>query len=405
MNRSRRCLLPILLALAVVLLLPCALASGSSAAAQPATGARGVTPPVPALGRGPSAPDPVISCGDVTQIPLAECEALVALYHDTNGPGWTDRDGWLITLSPCSWHGVACSGGHVTRLYLSNNQLSGALPGQLGNLSNLEWLYLFDNQLSGALPWQLGNLSNLQRLDLLGNQLSGAIPWQLGNLSNLESLYLASNQLGGAIPKQLGSLGSLQELHLHNNQLSGAIPAQLGSLSSLRSLALSANRLSGVIPAELCNPPYYAPGYLHLGYNALTSGPACIAADDPDWAQTQTVPPTNLWAALAPPTTIQLSWTPILYTGNGGYYEIFYATAPGGSLARHGATANKSATGYNAGNLTPGVTYYFKVRTYTPAHLNNQSALTSAWSAEARPVTIPGSRWRLYLPLIRKVGG
>ncbi len=187
MNRSRRCLLPILLALAVVLLLPSVLASGSSAAAaQPATGASGVTPPVPAPGRGPSAPDPVISCGDVTQIPLAECVALVALYHDTNGPGWDRRSGWLITLSPCSWDGVACSGGHVIRLWLGNNHLSGELPGQLGNLSNLEWLDLSYNQLSGAIPAQLGNLSNLQFLDLENNQLSGAIPWQLGNLSNLQ---------------------------------------------------------------------------------------------------------------------------------------------------------------------------------------------------------------------------
>lgn len=35
------------------------------------------------------------SCADVTEIPQSECEALVALYNSTNGPGWAKSDRWL----------------------------------------------------------------------------------------------------------------------------------------------------------------------------------------------------------------------------------------------------------------------------------------------------------------------
>ena len=51
------------------------------------------------------------------------------------------------------------------------------------------------------------------------NQLSGGIPKDLGQLQALEMLYLDTNQLSGGIPKELGQLRALQELWSSNNQL------------------------------------------------------------------------------------------------------------------------------------------------------------------------------------------
>ena len=108
---------------------------------------------------------------------------------------------WLTEAPIGDWYGVRTdSSGRVTSLRLVYNQLSGEIPSQLGNLSNLERLHLHSNQLSGKIPSQLGNLSNLQYLYLHSNQLSGAIPSQLLNLSNLRALFLSSNQLTGCIP-------------------------------------------------------------------------------------------------------------------------------------------------------------------------------------------------------------
>jgi hypothetical protein len=98
-------------------------------------------------------------CTQVTDMPQAECGALLDLYHSTDGPNWRTNTGWNVTNTPCSWYGVSCADGHVTRLNLYYNLLSGSIPESLGNLSNLQFLYLHRNQLSGSIPESLGNLT------------------------------------------------------------------------------------------------------------------------------------------------------------------------------------------------------------------------------------------------------
>ena len=110
---------------------------------------------------------------------------------------------------------------------------------------------MYFNQLSGEIPRELGNLTNLKTLFLSGNQLSGEIPRELENLTNLERLYLSYNQLSGEIPRELGNLTNLEELELADNQLSGEIPRELENLTNLKKLYLSDNQLSGEIPPSL----------------------------------------------------------------------------------------------------------------------------------------------------------
>ena len=186
--------------------------------------------------------------------PLSERAVLTALYDSTDGPGWTNSRNWKTAAALDKWHGVTTDAdGRVQRLSLSFNGLSGTIPEELGNLTNLQWLYLWNNDLSGTIPTELGNLTNLQSLNLLGNDLNGPIPAELGNLTNLESLYLYENELSGPIPAELGNLTNLQGMYLNQNRLSGTIPAELGNLTNLESLYLYENELSGTIPAELGN--------------------------------------------------------------------------------------------------------------------------------------------------------
>ena len=180
--------------------------------------------------------------------------ALVALYNATNGANWKTNTNWLSNRPLNEWYGVTTdSNDRVTQLVLTSNQLSGLIPSELGNLSNLRLLHLSFNNLSGSIPSELGNLSNLKSLYLDGNGLSGSIPSELGNLSNLRGLYLDDNNLSGEIPSSLGNLSNLQVLYLDNNQLSGSIPSELGNLSNLRGLRLGINPLSGSIPSSLGN--------------------------------------------------------------------------------------------------------------------------------------------------------
>ena len=64
-------------------------------------------------------------------------------------------------------------------------------------------------------------------MSLYYNQLTGEIPPEIGNLTNLTLLNLDSNQLIGEIPSEIGYLSSLTILSLHTNQLTGEIPSEV----------------------------------------------------------------------------------------------------------------------------------------------------------------------------------
>ena len=52
-------------------------------------------------------------------------------------------------------------------------------------------------------------------------ELSGEIPSEIGNLTNLTSLWLYNNKLTGSIPPEIGQLVNLKSLHLLDNKLAG----------------------------------------------------------------------------------------------------------------------------------------------------------------------------------------
>ena len=181
-------------------------------------------------------------------------EALEAFYDSTNGEEWDDSGIWGSPNPLADWPGVTVGeDGRVIELDLWAKGLTGEIPPELGDLSNLEVLELSENGLTGEIPSELGDLSYLVHLSLWGNQLMGEIPPELGNLSNLDVLDLSDNQLTGEIPLELGDLSYLVHLSLWGNQLTGEIPSELGKLYDLEYLDLSNNQLSGEIPPELGN--------------------------------------------------------------------------------------------------------------------------------------------------------
>ena len=257
---------------------------------------------------------------------------------------------------------------NLQSLQLSENELSGPIPPTLGNLSLLEGLAIELCFLSGELPPELGNLHNLHSLLLYRNQLQGAIPATFGNLTNLEYLSLNSNHLSGPIPPELGQLTNVHDLILSGNHLSGSIPPELGNMSSLSGLELSDNQLSGEVPPELMQPPYLS--WVGVDYNMVTpTDPAVIAwlnMVDPGWEYTQTVPPSHVQATLVASRSVTLTWMPILHLWwEEGFYEVSYATRPGGPYKVHGTTPNRATDHYAADDLSPANLYCFVVRTFT----------------------------------------
>src|SRR4051812_26932988 len=120
-----------------------------------------------------------------------EYQALLDLYNSAQGGSWTTHTGWTdgaaATWSGLNLTGVVLDGqgnvitkGHVSQIFLPNNNLRGSIPPTIGAFSSLALLNLAYNHLTGPIPNGLGSLTQLQQLSLQVNQLSGPIPTSIG---------------------------------------------------------------------------------------------------------------------------------------------------------------------------------------------------------------------------------
>jgi len=114
---------------------------------------------------------------------------------------------------------------------LSSTGLTGDIPSEIGDLTNLTYLNLYNNQLTGEIPPEIGNLTNLHFLDLGYNELEGQIPEGISNLTNLETLHINWTHITGEIPNSIGNLTSIEIIHFNDNQLSGLIPDSICNLN------------------------------------------------------------------------------------------------------------------------------------------------------------------------------
>ncbi|WP_254411863.1 leucine-rich repeat domain-containing protein [Dyadobacter diqingensis] len=160
--------------------------------------------------------------------------------------------------------------GNLTNLELldltGNYNLVGPIPIEIANLIDIQSIIISKTRISGTIPVELGNLIHLNVLDLSSNQLTGSIPAELGELVNLTRLDLGSNLLTGSIPAQLGNFTNLTEFNLTSNSLTGSIPIELRNLTKLRNGYLDFNKLSGTIP-DLTGLPANS---LSIGLNMFT---------------------------------------------------------------------------------------------------------------------------------------
>jgi hypothetical protein len=79
--------------------------------------------------------------------------------------------------------GVDYSIENTTELLLNSRGLTGLIPPEIDNLTNLTYLNLGHNQLTGTIPPEIGNLTNLTYLSLGHNQLTGQIPESICDLN------------------------------------------------------------------------------------------------------------------------------------------------------------------------------------------------------------------------------
>ena len=155
---------------------------------------------------------------------------LMAIYNALGGANWTNHENWGSDKPINQWHGVQVENNHVTSLYLDYNNLTGTIPSEIGNLTQLKQLYLSSNNLTGTIPSEIGNLTQLKVLCIGWNNLTGTIPSEIGNLTQLKQLYLSDNNLEGTLPVSMNNLTNLENIEFSYNKLSGDIPSAITSL-------------------------------------------------------------------------------------------------------------------------------------------------------------------------------
>lgn len=99
----------------------------------------------------------------------ADSTALVRVFDQMGGAGWTNRTGWK-SAQVRGWYGIVVENSRVVAVNLPNNNLTGTFPA----LSDTE-------------------LSSLRQLDLSGNQITAVST--SANLSQLQMLNLSDNRL------------------------------------------------------------------------------------------------------------------------------------------------------------------------------------------------------------------
>jgi Leucine-rich repeat (LRR) protein len=269
----------------------------------------------------------------------AERNALIAIFNSTGGSSWTTRTNWQTNPTTFNtigtegtWHGVTL-----------------ALAGSSGFLTVTE-------------------------LDLSFNNLTGEIPPAIFELVNLKKLRLNGNKLTGTISPNVSALSQLEELRLDQNALIGSLTNSLQQLQNL--------------------------GILNLRFNGLSTSNdplnTFVSTLDTDWRKTQTIAPSNFIGEEISPTSTKITWTPIEYTGNDGYYILRYGTVPG-VYTQSVQTNNKSISEITLSNLNPAGTYFMVMQTVTQPHQNNLNTITSQDSPEFQFFALPPPPPRVVL--------
>lgn len=117
--------------------------------------------------------------------------ALKALYEATGGENWTNT--WDLDQPLSTWYGIELNAdSRVNRISLNDNNLSGTLPAEIGDLNTLEIISVTNNKLSGKVPESLATPPLLYWINISHNEFEGKLPDFTG-LYQLTYLNVADN--------------------------------------------------------------------------------------------------------------------------------------------------------------------------------------------------------------------
>lgn len=185
-------------------------------------------------------------------VPQNERDALIAIYNATNGNNWLNNTNWNTAEPESSWYGITVENNRVEGIDLTGNNLTGIIPPEIGDLTELVRLSFFVNDITGEVPTEIWSLSKLKTL-WIGLQaskqftLTNGIPPEISNLQQLEWLNVAGIALTQPLQPELFNLPNFAILRIYDCGLKGTLPAEL---AGLRNVLAYQNEFEGAIPQD-----------------------------------------------------------------------------------------------------------------------------------------------------------
>ena len=106
----------------------------------------------------------------------ADKEALVCMANAFGKDEYWFTGGNGYNSDAPEWWGIRVNDGRVTLINWNHEGLTGSIPKEIENLTNLQCLFLYSNSLFGDIPIEICKLTNLVSLSLHRNNLSCEMP-------------------------------------------------------------------------------------------------------------------------------------------------------------------------------------------------------------------------------------
>ena len=211
----------------------------------------------------------VLYLGIITLASTAEAQtieqdslALVALYNNCGGSAWEGFESWL-SEPIANWKDVTVSDveglPRVTHLNWYAMPLSGTLPAELGNLTEMSGKIEMHNQpgLTGELPAAIWNWTKVERLQIKWCGFSSIDTTGLHKMVNLYEFNTQATPFEGEIPVGFFKLPLMSDMYLEDGKWS-SLPSDMPipTAKPLRRFYLNGNQftdlpdLSGMVWAE-----------------------------------------------------------------------------------------------------------------------------------------------------------
>ena len=157
--------------------------------------------------------------------------ALVALYNDCNGSNWVGFDAWL-SGNVSTWEAVTVSdvdgSPRVTHIDFKNMTLTGTLPDELGNLTEMAGKIEMHNQpgLTGVFPAFIWNWTKVERMQIKFCGFSSMDVTGMDQMVNLYEFNTQGTPFEGEIPVEIFELPLMRDVYLEDGKWS-SLPADL----------------------------------------------------------------------------------------------------------------------------------------------------------------------------------